>query len=465
PLAEVGVIPAVHPAALLRGTGSYRQFVADVRYALHLSQGGDTKRFIKAKVYVVDTPGCAKALAKFLATRQYLSCDIETSGFNRLHDKVLCLGIGYKPETVFVFTPEVIKFLKPLFDSKGSQFIWQNGKFDIGFLRRDGLLARVDEDTMLLSYALDEMGGIHDLEQISSDLLGAPDYKYMVKPWVPKKSDSYDKIPKPMLYEYCGIDVSLTLQNFYILRAWVRENDDLEKLYTKVLIPASEMLYHVERAGIHVDLKHLEKIERFYRIKTNAAHWYVERIIGRPINLNSPAQVAKLLFDDMKLKPRRRKDRSTAKEVLEKLPQTRIIKAIRRYRKAAKAYSTYVVGIQKAVDTDGRVHATFKIHGTRTGRLSSAGPNLQNIPRESLLRGMFVARPGYKLIEVDLNQAELRSLACLSNDKALIDIYTSTNRSIHDELAIYLFGKDFDHEDKMKAKMVNFGIVYGREGP
>jgi DNA polymerase-1 len=225
-------------------------------------------------------------------------------------------------------------------------------------------------------------------------------------------------------------------------------------------------LYHVERVGIQVDLEHIEKIERFYRIKKDAAHWYVERIIGRPINLNSPDQVAKLLFDDMNLKPKRRGDRSTAKEILEKLPQGRIVKAIQRFRKASKAYSTYVVGIYKVVDPEtGRVYATFKIHGTRTGRLSSAEPNLQNIPRESLLRGMFVARPGHKLIEVDLNQAELRSLACASNDPALIEIYTSTDRSIHDELAEYLFGKDFDHEDKMKAKMVNFGIVYGREGP
>ena len=466
PLAEVGIIPAVHPAALLRGTGNYRQFVADVRYALHLSHGGDIKKFVKPKVYVVSTPGCAKSLAKFLETQEYLAADIETSSLNKRYGKVLCLGIAYKPEIVFIFEPHVIKYLTSLFESRNPRFVWQNGKFDLGFLRRLGLEARVDEDTMLLSYALDESKGIHDLEQISGDLLGAPDYKHMIKQWVPKKSDSYDKIPCKVLYEYCGIDVSLTLQNFYILRQWVREDAALEKLYTKTLIPASELLFHVERDGIQVDLEHIEKIERFYRIKRDAAHWYVERIIGRPINLNSPDQVAKLLYDDLNLKPKRRGERSTAKEILEKLPKHRIVKAIQRFRKASKAYSTYVVGIYKVVDLEtGRVYATFKIHGTRTGRLSSIEPNLQNIPRESLLRGMFVARLGYKLMEFDYNQAELRSLACLSNDPVLIEIYTSTDRSIHDELAAYLFGKDFDHEDKMKAKMVNFGIVYGREGP
>lgn len=462
-LAEIGIIPAVHPAALLRGTGNYRQFCADVDYAIHIANGGDIKRFITPKVYVVSSVGCAKTLVKFLKKQSYLAADIETTGFNRLTDRVLCVGIAYKPETVFVFTPQVFKYLVPLFEAKKPNFIWHNGKFDIAFLRREGLAARVDEDTMLLSYALDESGGIHDLEQVSGDLLDAPDYKYMVKPWLPKKNSSYDLIPKKVLYEYNGIDVSLTLQDFYILRAKVANDAALEKLYTRTLIPASELLYHVEWAGMRVDTEHIAKIERFYRIKVQAAVRYVERLIGHPINLNSPQQVAKMLYDELKIPPRH--GRGTGKDILEKLPQTKVVKALRRHRKAAKAYSTYVKGMLAAINIDGRIHSTFKIHGTRTGRLSSAKPNLQNIPRESLIRGMFVPRKGYKFIEVDLNQAELRSLACLSKDPGLIEIYTSTDRSIHNEMAEYLFGADWDHEDKMKAKMVNFGIVYGREGP
>jgi len=462
-LAEIGIVPTVHPAALMRGTGNYRQFCADIDYALNIAAGGGTKRFVLPKVYVVRDTGCAKSLVKYLKTREFLSADIETTGLNSRTDKVLCLGIAYKPETVFMFTPNVIKYLRPLFESKGPRFIWHNGKFDIAFLRRDGLPARVDEDTMLLSYALDEQGGIHDLEQISGDLLDAPDYKFMIKPWLPKKASSYDLVPKKVLYEYGGIDVSLTLQDFYILRKKVANDPALEKLYTRTLIPASELLYHVEWAGMRVDTEHIQKIERFYRIKVQAAIKYVEYMIGHPINLNSPQQVAAMLYDELKIPTRH--GRGTGKDILEKLSQTKVVKALRRHRKAAKSYSTYVKGMLAQIEDDGRVHTTFKIHGTRTGRLSSAKPNIQNIPRESLLRGMFVPRPGYKFIEVDLNQAELRSLACLSKDANLIEIYTSTDRSIHDEMAEYLFGKDWDHEDKMKAKMVNFGIVYGREGP
>ena len=461
--AEVGIVPAVHPAALMRGTGNYRQFCADVDYAINIAEGGDVKRFVLPEVYVVSDPGCAKSLVRFLKTREFLAGDIETTGLDRRADKILCIGIAYKPETVFIFTPQVYRFLKPLFEAKAPKFIWQNGKFDIAFLRREGLPARVDEDTMLLSYTLDESGGIHDLEQISGDLLDAPDYKYMIKPWLPKKSTSYDAVPKPMLYKYCGIDVSLTLQDFYVLRKKVANDPALEKLYTRTLIPASELLYHVEWAGMRVDTEHVTKIERFYRIKVQAAIKYIERMIGHPINLNSPAQVARMLYDELKIPSRR--GRGTGKDILEKLPQTKVVKALRRHRKAAKAYSTYVKGMLAAIGDDGRVHPTFNIHGTRTGRLSCKQPNVQNIPRESLLRGMFVPREGYKFIEVDLNQAELRSLACLSKDPGLIDIYTSTDRSIHDEMALHLYGPDWDHEDKMKAKMVNFGIVYGREGP
>lgn len=462
--ANVGVVPAVHPAALMRGTGNYRQFVADVRYALHLSQGGDPRRFIKPKVYVVNNIGCAKALVKFLKTRDFIAGDIETEGFNRRHDKLLCVGLAYKPETVFVFTPETIKYLEPLFASTIPKFIWQNGKFDVAFLRREGIPARVDEDTMLLSYALDEQGGIHGLEQISSDLLGAPNYKHVLKPWLPNKGTSYAAVPSGVLYEYNGIDVSLTLQNFYILREQVAADPDLEKLYTKTLIPASELLLHVESAGLKIDQAHLAKIEHFYSLKVRASYRHMEWIIGEPFNPNSPKQVANILYDRMNFKSRH--GRSTDKAALDRLPQTRFVKALKRYRRAAKAYSTYVKGFERLVDPETeRVYATFNIHGTRTGRLSSSNPNLQNIPRESLLRGMFVPAPGCVFIETDLNQAELRSLACLSGDKNLIEIYTSTNRSIHNEMAERLYGKDFDHEGKMRAKMLNFGIVYGREAP
>jgi DNA polymerase-1 len=168
--------------------------------------------------------------------------------------------------------------------------------------------------------------------------------------------------------------------------------------------------------------------------------------------------------------------RSTGKEVLEKLPQDHpVIKALKRHRKAAKMLSTYVLAVQKAIEADGRIHATFLIHGTRTGRLSSRKPNMQNQPREPEVRSHFVSPINRRLIAIDLNQAELRSLAHCSGDPALCAIFKDpTKGSLHDEVAELLFpgwkmrkgSKDFiiqtlAKEQKMKAKNVNFGIVYG----
>ncbi len=464
--ASIGIMPTLHPAALMRGTGSYRQFKEDCRYSFDLVKGAPRKAPKRARFIVCDTPKLAKEAIDKLITKPYLTGDIETGGFDRRHDEILCLGVGATPGTVYVFPDTIMRrhtVMNRLFKAKKPRWIWQFGKFDIAFLRRDGYHhARVDEDTGLLSYALDETGGIHDLEQIAGDLLDAPSYKNMLKPWVPKKTDSYRNVPRPVLYDYLCKDVSRTHQIFHIMRKQVRKDKKLETLYTKILIPASELLWEVEMNGIYVDDKQVNKNEDRLLGEIEAAQDQLNSIAGYDINSNSPAQLAVLLFDELRM--RRIHGRSTAKDVLEKLPPHPAVKALKRHRKAAKAYSTYVVGVRRAKSDDNRVHSTFKIHGTRTGRLSSSEPNVQNIPREEALRNMFRAAKGNILIEVDLNQAELRSLATLSLDKFLCGIYNDPAApSLHDEVAEAMFGEDFTHEEKMRAKAVNFGIVYGRE--
>ena len=110
------------------------------------------------------------------------------------------------------------------------------------------------------------------------------------------------------------------------------------------------------------------------------------------------------------------------------------------------------------------MHQTYKLHGTATSRLSCADPNVQNVPRDPLLRGMFIPRPGYGILEVDYSQAELRCLAVLSGDEGLLEIFNS-GKDLHVEMSIFLFGENFTKEDKMATKTVNFGIVYGRTAP
>jgi len=485
PYAEIGILPVIHPAALMRGTGSYRQFRQDLEYALEIADGGDVRVYEKPKWITVTDPKLAirhllRQELKHNDGQILLTCDIETAGFDFRTDDILDIGItGRDKSPVYCFGTEHLPWLKPLFESKSIQWCWHNGKFDIKFLRSQwGIKARVDDDTMLMSYTLDETGGVHDLETVASDVLNAPDYKDMLKPYLPTKGTSYAAIPKPVLHEYMSIDVANTAAIRNIYRARIKKDPALEKLYTKTLIPASELLAQVETNGFHVDVEWLNDAEEYLDEEIDKSRKKVIELAGVDFNPNSPQQLKDILFKHLKL-PNIGKG-STDKHVLEKLrdnPRTDhpILTALLEYRKVAKAQSTYVRGMRKHIQPDGRIHATYLLHGTVTGRLASRKPNLQNIPRDWIIRGIFDAAPGYVILEVDLSQAELRSLAALSGDPNLVQVYLSGG-SIHKELALFLFGEEWErkynmpkgtpeyaeaYEQYTRCKNVNFGIVYG----
>jgi len=460
PLAEYGILPAVHPAALLRGTGTLRQLRADVQYAHHLANGGAPRTFKEPEIVICETNLEVAGAIRYLSRQKYLAADIETSGFNPRHDRILCLGVAAQPNQVLIFPDTVLHKLRSLFEAKKPRWIWHAGKFDMSFLRPTGLKARVDEDTLLLSYALDETGGVHDLDQVALDALGAPNHKHLVKPYAPKKTDSYENVPKPTLYRYLSLDVNKTLGIFCKYRPLVADDKHLEKLYTRSLVPSSDVYGDMERVGIKVDLEWVAENSKRLTEEVEVTRSRINEIAGYSINPASPQQMVHLLYNVLRIRTRRR---NTRKETLEKLAPHPAIQALREFRKAAKALSTYVVGIEKRVDTDGRIHSSFLIHGTTTGRPASRDPNVLNIPRDPQLRGMYIAEDGKILIEVDLSQAEIRTLACLSKDVFLCGIYNSSNRSLHKEVAIDQFGADYTEDQYFRAKAVNFGIPYGRK--
>jgi len=480
-MARIGLLPVLHPAALLRGTGNYRQFREDIAYCFDLLNGIPPKKPVVPRWLVLRNGFQVRQLAKALKSKPFIACDTETGGFNQLTDEVLAVGICADADLVYIIPERLVPLLKALFEEAEGRFIWHNGKFDMRFMKRElGEIARCDEDTMLLSYALDEQGGIHDLEQVGNDLIGAPDYKHMLKPYLPNKKTSYRVIPKPILYRYLALDTSNTRQVFDILRARVSADPNLEKLYTKVLMKASEFLYRVETQGIAVCPNRVENQSKRLQGEIDDAYARLQAVAKQAgyvgeLNPNSPRQLAVVLFDLLKLKPKRPGNRSTAKAVLLELPAHPVIKGLQDYRKAKKAKSTYVDSLVRNVNIDGRVHATYLIHGTRSGRLSSRGPNMQNVPRGPAIRSMYMASTAHVFIKADLNQAELRSLAVLSGDEYLLGVYApGSKRKLHHETAEEFFpgwtarGRDKNPEgleQLMRAKAVNFGIVYGRTAP
>jgi DNA polymerase-1 len=201
------------------------------------------------------------------------------------------------------------------------------------------------------------------------------------------------------------------------------------------------------------------------------------------IHPNSPLQLADLIYRQLKLA---KINKGTDDDALDKLPKHPLVTALKAYRKAAKAYGTYVKSLHEQVSDDGRVHSTYLIHGTPTGRLASRGPNMQNQPRGPRIRSQFVAAPGFEIGEFDLSQAELRCLAVLSGDKALCHIYQTAGLSLHKEVSLYMsetgrikpnwkqryaINDNNDpiyveaYDEYMRIKALNFGIVYGRTAP
>ena len=453
-LASCGIVLAVHPAFLLRGGGNLKQFKEDIKKALELLKTGRLKRLWREPIII---PNYYQLITQCPKSR-LIAADIETSGFSPRKDRILSVGFADVMEPAKVFITDNLDIVNRIIKCSSNHFIWHNGKFDISFLRAAGIPAKVDEDTMLLSYALNEYGGMHDLEQKMFDLLGAPKYKNALDPYLPNKQTSYEVVPKDILWKYQAKDVCGTAMIYPILKEKVDRDPDLNKLYYKVLLPASELLTAMETRGLYVDDIRVAENEITLSSELLVKKQELRELIGWELNPNSPQQVAHFIYDQLRLRGR---NRSTSKETLRDMSHPAIMKILE-FRTISKVLGTYVRGAMKRKDSDGRIRSTYLLHATTTGRLSSRNPNLQNIPRDPKLKGMFIAAPSYVYIEADYSQAELRSLAILSQDKFLCEIYTSTNRSLHKEVALQRFGEGYSSYQYIRAKAVNFGIVYGR---
>jgi len=247
------------------------------------------------------------------------------------------------------------------------------------------------------------------------------------------------------------------------------KREGLEKLYKEVELPLTYVLYRMEKRGVLFDREYLESFGRELDEEAERLKREIFEIAGEVFNVNSPKQLAKVLFEKLGLKPikKTKSGYSTDVETLTSLAVQgyKIAELLLEYRKLTKLSSTFVKGILKHMDDSGRVHTTFIQTGTATGRLSSAEPNLQNLPVSDeiskKIRHAVTAPDGYTLVWADYSQVELRILAHLSGDEKLIKAYRE-GKDIHTETAKRLFKvSEVTEELRRVAKTVNFGIIYG----
>ena len=241
----------------------------------------------------------------------------------------------------------------------------------------------------------------------------------------------------------------------------------MTKLYRDIDLPLPEVLFDMQKTGFLLDLGLLADLKEKYEALAEESKRRIYELAGKTFNVNSPKQLAAVLFDDLGIKyPKRSSDRSTSAEILGMIRDAHpIVPEVIGYRFISKIKSTYLDGLTKLAGADGVVHTEFHQMQTSTGRLSSSEPNLQNIPvREEegqALRALFIARAGHKLISADYSQIELRVMAHLSGDENLIAAYKN-GEDIHSAVARELFGSaQPDSKQRRIAKTVNFGIIYG----
>ena len=397
-----------------------------------------------------------------------LAVDIETTGFSSRNDRIVVVGISDTPSKVYTVDPTMLrhKLVKRFLEEH--PLILHNGKFDVAFLKAYGIDAKVTHDTMLEHYTITEEKGTHSLDILSRDFLQAESYKaasvkHIVDAGASRKisQSTFDGLRDRVV-----LDTSYTMQLHNTFDYMI--DDKSRYLLNKVLIPAQDFLRKVESRGIYINLDRFEEVADLVIEETQQAqdkaleHAQPFLRTGEVVNLNSPIQIQPLIYKRMGLKPRKGFKQNTEASTLKAMPQTPFIQAFLSYRKQAKLLSTYINGMLKHIESDDRIHSTFLLHGTVTGRLSSRSPNLQNIPRESPIKSFFQAPEGYTFVEVDISQGELRVLAHLSKDEYLTNGLSDPKKSIHRIVAEDKFGPNYTGAQYVRTKNLNFGLVYGR---
>ncbi len=392
------------------------------------------------------------------------------------------IPVGHHPEALVgadgavegQLSPEqALPLLRPLLEDAGTPKYAHNAKFDITVLARYGVHVQgLVFDTMVAAYLLNQRGlGLKDMAQRElgvemtqiTDLIGKG-----------SKQISMADVPVDAAGYYACADVDLTYRLVAHLEPQLRAQG-LDRLNQEIEVPLIGVLSEMELAGVAIDLAQLQELSRDLGAKLFALEREIVALAGHPFNINSTQQLAKVLFEELKLPSgaRTKTGYSTSSDVLEQLRgRHEIVAKVMEYRELIKLKSTYVDGLPALINPrDGRVHTSFNQTVVATGRLSSTDPNLQNIPARSelgrLIRAAFVpGRPGWLLLAADYSQVELRVLAHLCRDPALLAAFLA-EQDIHSATAAKIFGVEADAvtpNQRRIAKVINFGILYGMGG-
>jgi DNA polymerase-1 len=368
---------------------------------------------------------------------------------------------------------DVINILKPILEAPEVLKIGQNIKYDMQVMRKCGVEISPFDDTMILSYCLNAGLNLHGLDALAERLLGIETIKYKDVTGSGKAQKCFSEVDLAQACNYAAEDADITLQLHQILKPQLIANG-LTTLYERIERPCVPVIARMEAHGVRIDALYLAQLSKQFAALMQDLEAEIYSLVGAEFNIGSPKQLGEILFEKMQIAGGKKSSKTgayvTDSETLEELAGQghQLPAKVIEWRQLAKLKSTYTDSLPKQINPrTKRVHTSYSLASTTTGRLSSNEPNLQNIPIRTkqgrLIREAFIAADGFELMTMDYSQIELRLLAHIANITPLKEAFAQ-GIDVHAVTASQMFNVPLDEVDfelRRKAKTINFGIIYG----
>ena len=427
-----------------------------------------------------------KTLNKWLTIlndKPVISVDTETTSLNPIEADLVGISLSYQSNKACYIPLAhknikglqkefVIKKIKTILEDQSIKKVGQNIKFDFIVLKQNGIEVSPIEDTMLISYTLDAGTNKHNLDTLSEIHLNHKTISYKEIVGTGKNKLNFSDIELDKATQYAAEDADVTLRLYNYLKTRL-DQEKLNKIYEVFEKPMVALLSKLEFNGIKVDDTYLKKLSKNFEYKLKKIEKKIYSIAKKEFNIASPKQLGEIIYNDLKiakLKKTKKGSLATNANVLEDLALTghEFPKLILEWRQISKLKNTYSDALQGHINKKTkRVHTSFLLAATNTGRLASSDPNLQNIPIKTEegreIRKAFISEKGNNLISADYNQIEMRILAEIADVKELKKAFKN-NEDIHALTASQVFNvpiNNVNNDLRRKAKTINFGIIYG----
>ncbi len=441
----------------------------------------DSAKTVAHDYKLVETEADIKVLVELLKSQKQFIFDTETTNVDVYSADLVGVSFAIKAhEAWYLPMPterekcqKKLELLRPLFEDETILKIGQNLKYDISMLAQYGINVKGKMfDTMLAHYLLEpeQRHNMDYLAEVYLNYITIPIEDLIGKG---RQQKTMREVPIELAKEYAAEDADITLQLYEKLLPLLKENG-VEKLFYEIEMPLVPVLSRMEANGVKIDTENLQQISEEFGGEIRKIEEEIYTLAGTPFNIASPKQLGEVLFEKLKIDEKAKKTKTgqyaTGEEVLQKLLHKHdIIPLILDYRSFTKLKSTYLDALPALVNPkDGLIHTSYNQAVTATGRLSSNNPNLQNIPVRTAqgreIRRAFVPRSQqYTLLAADYSQIELRIIAHLSQDPAMVNDF-NLGHDIHAATAAKVFHvpmNEVTKEQRSRAKAVNFGIIYG----